>query len=68
MVTGQDTDLPTKVMPQHRLLVSPASVGRARQVSAINVDDGTVTKRNQVIYGQARASLVGHPYDVNTVT
>jgi len=37
---GRIPGLPTKLMPPHRLLVSPASVDRARQVSAINVDDG----------------------------
>ena len=36
--------------------------------AAINVDDGAVTKRNQVIDGQARAPLVGHPDDIDTVT
>jgi hypothetical protein len=43
VVTGQDTDLLTELMPSHGLSVSAPPVGGSRKLSPIHVDDRAVT-------------------------
>jgi len=67
MVTGQDSDLLTQLVAPHRLSVSATAVGASRHTPSVDVEDGAVAQRDQMVHREARASFVGHPDDVDPV-